>query len=300
MPACLRRTVSFRRQSRPRFIHTRLMACEQTGARVSVAPIKPDGQLDLDQFESMLTTRTKVVSSAHVSNVLGVVYPVARIVEIAHARGILLVVNGAQGIPHEPVDVQSFGCDFYAFSGHKMYGPTGTGALYGRGEWIERIAPQEGGSAMAEHVSFEGWTPKDPPYRFEAGVPSIAEAIALGASLDDLQGLGMERGAAYEESLDQYATKQLAAIDRVRVLGRVDDRVSVVSFTVDGTGPNEVQGLLDRERGIEVRAGDQDAQPLMQFRGVPGVVRASLGFYNTREEIDALVDGVKACFSAIH
>ncbi|MEA2516134.1 MAG: cysteine desulfurase / selenocysteine lyase, partial [Thermomicrobiales bacterium] len=135
---------------------------------------------------------------------------------------------------------------------------------------------------------------------FEAGVPSIAEAIALGASLDDLQGLGMERGAAYEESLDQYATKQLAAIDRVRVLGRVGDRVSVVSFTVDGMDPNEVQGLLDRERGIEVRAGDQDAQPLMQFRGVPGVVRASLGFYNTQEEIDALVDAVKACFSAIH
>lgn len=276
-----------------------LMACEQTGATVRVASIDEAGNLDLDRVAGLLSERTKVLSVAHVSNVLGTIYPIKSLVDLAHARGIPVVVDGAQGAPHLPVDVREMGCDFYAFSCHKMYGPSGLGVLYGQAEWLQKLPPLQGGSPMAQTVTFAGWAPKELPTKFEAGVPAIAETVAFTPTIAYLADVGMERIAAYERELVAYASARLGAIERVRVLGAGSERVSVLSFTLDGIAPQNAGRFLDQEMGIAVRTGALSAQPLMAFLGIPGAVRASFALYNTRAEADALAEGVERCLKTL-
>lgn len=270
------------------------IVCRLTGASVKVAPIEASGDLDLDRFKASLSDRTKIVAVAHISNVLGAVYPIKEIVKAAHARDIPVLVDGAQGAPHVPVDVQDLGCDFYALSAHKMYGPGGVGVLFGRARWLEKLTPHQGGSPMAESVTFESAKFKEIPVKFEAGVPAIAETVGFGASLDYLNAIGMDRIRAYEKDLVERAAKRLASIDRVRLVGSPRDRVSVVSFSVEGMKPEKVMSLLD-EQGIALRAGDLSAQPLMEFYGLSGAVRASFSFYNTVDEIEVLAKGLERC-----
>lgn len=271
------------------------MACKHTGATIRVAPIDQAGNLLLDQFAGLFSDRTKLVGITQVSNVLGTIYPVKQVVELAHARGVPVLVDGAQSAAHLPIDVQDLGCDFFAASGHKMYGPSGTGFLYGRAEWLERMEPSEGGSEMAQSVTFTDWQPKPLPQKFEAGTPAITETVALGTALDYMNGIGMERIKAYEQALVGYATQQLAAIDRVQVLGAGTDRVSIVSFVIDGLEPHQVGQFLDQEAGIATRFGQLSCQPLIKFLGIPGAVRASFSFYNTRDEIDRLAEAMALC-----
>jgi cysteine desulfurase/selenocysteine lyase len=267
------------------------MACRSTGASLRIAPLTPSGDLDLDRLEAMLSDRTRIVAVTHVSNVLGAVVPVRRVVALAHARGIPVLVDGAQGAPHLPVDVQAIGCDFYAGSGHKMGGPSSIGFLYGRAAMLEALPFADGGSTMAERVTFQSVTPKPIPHKFEAGEPCFAEAVAFGAAVDYWLGLGLDCIAAYEEALTTYAVERLSDIPGVRILGAPSERVSVISFLVEGIPPRDVEKALDA-RGIAVRAGDLSAQPLLDLLGVPGAVRASFMFYNTNDEADALVRAV--------
>jgi len=271
------------------------IACGESGARLRVAPINEAGELDLDGFESKLSERTKLVAVAHVSNVLGTINPLREVVSMAHERDIPVVVDGAQGIPHLPVDVRETGCDFYAVSSHKMGGPSSVGFLYGRAEWLERLPIIEGGSHMAEKVSFEEEPQvKSLPMKYEAGTPAFAEVIAYGVAVDYCSGLGMEGIAAYEADLLGYATERIKRIDRVRVIGAAREKASILSFVADGVEPKQIEKSLDKE-GIAVRAGTMSAQPLMKLLGVKGVVRASFMFYNTREEADVLARGIEKC-----
>ena len=268
------------------------MLCEERGARLRVAPINDDGELLLDEFEKLLNDRTRLAAVAHVSNALGTVNPVQTLIQMAHKRGIPVLVDGAQAVPHMRVDVRELDCDFYAFSGHKLFGPTGVGILYGKRNWLEQMPPYQGGGDMISSVTFEKTTYNDLPYKFEAGTPIIAGAIGLGEAIRYLNAIGLDRIAAYEKDLLTYATQALSAIEGIRLIGTAREKASVVSFVLDSVHPHDVGTVLDRE-GIAVRAGHHCAQPVMQRFGVASTTRASLAFYNTREEIDALAAGIR-------
>jgi cysteine desulfurase/selenocysteine lyase len=265
---------------------------EQKGAKLRVIPVSDTGELLLDEFERLLNDRTKVVAIAHVSNVLGTINPIAEVVRLAKARGITVVVDGAQAVAHMPVDVQALGCDFYAFSGHKIFGPTGVGVLYGRKALLESMPVYQGGGGMIGRVTFERTTFADLPYKFEAGTPHIAGAIGLAAALDYLTAIGIERVAAYEDELLKYATRALTEVPGLRLTGTAPAKASVLSFVLGDVHPHDVGTILDRE-GVAVRAGHHCCQPLMARLGVPATARASLALYNTREDVDALVAALR-------
>lgn len=267
------------------------LVAARTGAVVRVAPVTDDGALDFAAFQALLGPRTKVVSMTHVSNALGTIFPVRQIADAAHAVGAVLVVDGAQGAVHLPIDVTALGCDFYAFSGHKVYGPTGIGVLWGRAELLASMPPWQGGGEMIAHVSFDGTTFAEPPARFEAGTPAIAEAIGLGVAVDWLAALGREDLAAYERELLAYGTRLLGDIDGLRLIGTAPHKASILSFVIDGAHAMDVATLLD-EQGIAVRTGHHCAQPAMERFGVPGTCRASLGCYTTADELDRLAEGI--------
>jgi cysteine desulfurase/selenocysteine lyase len=268
------------------------MLCEERGARLRVAPIHDSGEIDLDALRALLSERTRIVAMAHVSNVLGTLNPVREITELAHAHGIPVLVDGAQAVPRVPVDVAALGCDFYAVSGHKLYGPNGIGALWTRAELLEAMPPWQGGGSMIESVSFEKTTYAGVPTRFEAGSPNAEGAVGLGAALDWLSALGMERVAEHEAELLAYGTELLDAIPGVRIHGRAAAKTGVISFTVEGVHPHDVGTVLDGE-GIAIRAGHHCAQPLMERYGVPAMARASLGVYNDRSDLDRLAQAVR-------
>ncbi len=266
--------------------------CEETDAKLRVIPMNVRGELLMDEFERMLSERTRIVAVNHVSNALGTVNPVAEIVRQARRAGAVSLIDGAQAVPHMPVDVQALGCDFYAFSGHKMCGPTGIGALYARRELLERMKPYQSGGDMILSVSFEKTIYNEAPYKFEAGTPNIADAIGMGAAVDYLEAVGMEGIAAYEESLLAYGLEKLGAVDGLRFIGAAANRAGVISFILDGIHPADLGTILDRQAAA-VRIGHHCAEPVMRFYKVPATVRASLAFYNTREDIDALVDAIE-------
>jgi cysteine desulfurase/selenocysteine lyase len=268
------------------------LLCEQTGARLRVIPINDDGELVMDEFAEMLNSRVKMVALAHLSNALGTINPVRRIVELAHSRDIPVLLDGAQAAPHLKVDVRELDCDFYAFSGHKMCGPTGIGVLYGKSHWLESMPPFMGGGDMIALVTFEKTTYNTLPYKFEAGTPNIEGAIGLGVAIEYLNGVGLDRIAAYEHELLDYATEIIGALPGVKIIGAAREKASVLSFTVDGIHPHDVGTILDQE-GIAIRAGHHCAQPVMKRFDVPATARASLAFYNTKEEIDALAEGIQ-------
>jgi cysteine desulfurase/selenocysteine lyase len=267
------------------------MLCDEKRAHLRVAPINNAGELELDAFEKLLSPRTRIVAVTHVSNALGTVNPLRKIVQLAHARGALVLVDGAQAVPHLPVDVQAIGCDFYAFSGHKLYGPSGAGALYGRAELLEAMPPWQGGGEMIASVTFEKTTYNVLPHKFEAGTPNIAGVIALGAAIDYVTDLGLEAIAAHEDDLLSYGTRALTAIPGLRLVGTAREKASVLSFVLEGIHPHDIGTVLDYE-GIAVRTGHHCAQPVMERFGLPATTRASLGCFNTKEEIDALVRGI--------
>jgi len=266
--------------------------CQQTGAVLKVAPINLEGELILEEFEALLSNSTKLVSVTHMSNALGTINPVKRIVELAHAKGVPVLLDGAQAIPHMAVDVQDLDCDFYAFSGHKLFGPSGVGVLYGKEALLKAMPPWQGGGDMIRMVTFEKTQYNDLPYKFEAGTPAIAEVIGLGAAVDYVAGLGMEAIAAYEHRLLQYATKKALEIPALKLIGTAQDKGAILGFTLHHIHPHDIGTLLD-QLGIAVRAGHHCAMPVMDFYGVPATARASFAFYNTFEEIDVLVDGIK-------
>jgi len=267
------------------------MACEATGAHIKVIPINDAGELRFDEFLRLLGPRTKFVAIGHVSNALGTVNPVKRIVDAAHGLGVPVLIDGAQAVPHAPVDVQAIGCDFYAFSGHKMYGPTGIGVLWGKRDHLQAMPPWQGGGDMIRSVTFAKTTYNDVPFKFEAGTPHIEGAIGLGAAVDYLSHIGMANIQAHEKDLLEYATKKLGGLKGIRILGTAKDKAAVLSFIVEGVHPHDVGSLLDRD-GIAVRTGHHCAQPVMDHYGVPATSRASFGLYNTRAEVDALVAGL--------
>jgi len=265
---------------------------DEKNARLRVIPITDEGEIRLDEYEGLLSPRTRIVAITHVSNALGTVNPVRRMVEMAHRRGIPVLIDGAQGAPHLAVDVQALDCDFYTFSGHKLYGPTGIGVLYGKAAVLEAMPPYQGGGDMIRSVTFEKTTYNDIPYRFEAGTPNISAAIGLGAAIDYIERTGREAIADYESELLSYATRRVSAIPGVRIIGTAKEKAGVLSFIIDGIHPHDVGTILDLE-GIAVRTGHHCAQPVMERFGVPATTRVSLAFYNTREEIDALVKGIE-------
>jgi cysteine desulfurase / selenocysteine lyase len=267
------------------------LVCGQTGALLRVARIDEQGAIDLEHFHSLLGPRTRFVALAHVSNALGTINPVQEMIAAAHARGVPVLLDGAQGVPHMRVDVQALGSDFYAFSGHKMYGPTGIGVLHGRTELLEAMEPYQGGGDMIRSVSFEQTTYNTLPYRFEAGTPDIAGAIALGAAVDFIRSLGADAIGAHEATLVELATHQLSAIPGIRLIGTAPHKAAVVSFVMDGVHPHDVGTILDRE-GIAVRTGHHCAQPVMDRFDVPATTRASFAAYNTAAEVERLVEGL--------
>jgi cysteine desulfurase / selenocysteine lyase len=268
------------------------MLCEQTGARLRVIPINHDGELVLDEYLRLLNDRTKFVSVTHVSNALGTIVPVTEIVAAAHAREIPVMLDGAQAVPHLKVDVQDLGCDFYAFSGHKMFGPTGVGVLYGRRELLDSMPPYQGGGDMISLVTFEKTHYNVLPYKFEAGTPNIAGGIGLGAAVDYLQGLAWDQLMAHEEDLLLYATEQLARIGGLKIIGTAKQKAGVLSFVFSQIHAHDVGTILDQE-GVAVRAGHHCAMPVMQRFGVPATTRASFALYNTREEVDVLAGAIQ-------
>jgi cysteine desulfurase/selenocysteine lyase len=263
------------------------MLCEQTGARLRVVPMDRRGVVDFDAYRALLGPRTRIVALAHVSNALGTVLPIREFIAEARARGIATVVDGAQAVPHQRIDVQALGCDFYAFSGHKMYGPTGIGVLYAREAVLATLPPWQGGGDMILTVSFTRTTWNSLPWRFEAGTPNIAGAVGLGAAIDWLGQVGMEAIAAHEADLLAFATERLATIPGLTIIGTAPDKASLVSFTVDGVHPHDLGTVLDAE-GVAVRTGHHCAMPVMEFFDVPATTRASFALYNTREEIEIL------------
>jgi cysteine desulfurase/selenocysteine lyase len=265
--------------------------CQQTGARLVVAPIDARGDVIVEEFARRLSPRTRLVALAHVSNALGTVLPVSELAGLAKRQGAVVVVDGAQAVPHMKVDVQDLGCDFYAFSGHKMYGPTGIGVLYGKAQLLEEMPPYQGGGDMISSVTFERTIFTKLPHKFEAGTPSIAAGIALGAAVDYLENTGMSAIAQYEHDLLLYATEALATVRGLKIIGTAEHKAGVISFVLDGIHPHDIGTVLDQE-GIAIRTGHHCAQPVMDFFGIPATARASLAFYNTRAEIDALVAGL--------
>jgi cysteine desulfurase / selenocysteine lyase len=268
------------------------LLCQEKKANLRVAPINEHGELLLDEFEALLGPRTKMVAVGHVSNALGTINPLKQMIAMAHARNIPVVVDGAQAAPHLRVDVQDLDCDFYAISGHKMYGPTGIGVLYGKLALLEAMPPYQGGGDMISSVTFEKTIYNRVPHKFEAGTPDMSGAVGLHAAIDYLNRLGMEKIAAYEHDLLAYATQKLGAIPGVRLIGTAKDKASVLSFVIEGVHPHDIGTILDQE-GIAIRTGHHCAQPVMERFGIDATARASLGLYNTREEIDALVRGIQ-------
>ena len=265
--------------------------CEEKGARLKVIPINDDGELLLDEYENLLSPRTRFVSVVHQSNALGTINPAEQIIELAHARGIPVLLDGAQAVAHVPIDVQKLGCDFYAFSGHKLYGPTGVGVLYGRAELLDAMPPYQGGGEMIRSVTFEKTLYNVIPNKFEAGTQNIAGSVGLGAAIDYVNSVGMANIGAWEKELLEYGTERLSEIELVQLIGTARHKGSILSFVMENAHPHDVGTILDAE-GIAVRTGHHCAQPLMDRYGVPATVRASLAFYNTKEEIDTLVKGI--------
>ena len=268
------------------------MLCERKGAVLRVVPINDDGTLCMDEYRRLLSDKTRLVCCTHVSNVLGTVNPVKEIVEIAHSNGTPVIIDGAQSTPHFAVDMQEIGCDFFAFSGHKIYAPTGVGVLYGKEEWLEKLPPYQGGGEMIQKVTFEHTTYNALPYKFEAGTPDYVATHALAAALDYVSNLGMDNIFAHEQALTRYALERLSQIEGMRIFGPMEGRDAVISFLVGDIHHLDMGTLLDR-LGIAVRTGHHCADPLMSRLGITGTVRASFGLYNTREEVDALADGVE-------
>ncbi|MFN8004518.1 MAG: cysteine desulfurase [Acidobacteriota bacterium] len=268
------------------------MLCEQTGATLRVIPINDAGELLLDEYERMLNPKVKLVAVAHLSNALGTLNPVQRIIELAHAQDIPVLLDGAQAAPHIKVDVRELDCDFYALSGHKLCGPTGIGVLYGKSRWLEAMPPVFGGGDMIASVTFEKTTYNTLPHKLEAGTPHIEGGIGLGVAVDYLTGIGLDRIAAYEHELLEYATELIGSIPGVTLVGTAREKASVLSFTIDNIHPHDIGTILDQE-GIAIRAGHHCAQPVMKRFGVPATARASFAFYNTKAEIDALAVGIQ-------
>jgi cysteine desulfurase/selenocysteine lyase len=267
------------------------LLCAEKGASLRVARIDEAGQVDLAEFERLLSPRTRIAAFAHVSNALGTINPVERMTELAHASGAVVLIDGAQAAPHLRVDVRAIGCDFYAFSGHKVYGPSATGALYGREELLQAMPPWQGGGDMIASVSFEKSTWNELPYKFEAGTPNVAGVIALGAALDWVNGLGLDAVASHEHALLEHGTRLLSELRGVTLVGTAKRKAGVLSFLIDGVHPHDVGTVLDHE-GIAVRTGHHCAQPVMERFGIPATTRASLAVFNTKEELDALASGI--------
>jgi cysteine desulfurase/selenocysteine lyase len=268
------------------------LLCEEKGAKLRVAPINDRGELLLEEFEKLLSPKTKIVAIGHISNALGTINPVREIVRMAHARNIPVLVDGAQAAPRMPVDVRALDCDFYAVSGHKMYGPTGIGVLYGKTALLEAMPPWQGGGDMIASVTFDKTIYNRLPYKFEAGTPNIADTIGLGAAIEYLNNLGPEQVEAYEAELLAYATSKVESIPGVQIIGTAREKAGVLSFVMEDIHPHDIGTILDRE-GIAVRTGHHCAQPVMQRFNIPATVRASFGLYNTREEVDALAAGIR-------
>lgn len=267
------------------------MIAEQTGAVIKVVPIDDSGTFLLDEYEKLLSPRTKMVAVTHVSNALGTVVPVSDVIRLAHAQGALVLLDGCQAVPHIPVDVQTLDVDFYVFSGHKLYGPSGIGVLYGKQALLQAMPPYQGGGEMIDRVTFEKTTYADLPFKFEAGTPHIAGIIALGSAIDYLNVLGFEAIAAHEHDLLSYATERLAGMNSVNIVGTAAEKAAILSFNIHDVHPHDVGTILDYD-GIAVRTGHHCAQPVMDRFDVAATVRASFGLYNTREEVDVLVDGI--------
>ncbi len=268
------------------------MLCEQTGAILKVAPMNVAGELLMDEFEQLLSAKTKLVAVVHMSNALGTLNPVEQIIALAHAKNIPVMLDGAQAIPHTAVDVQKLDCDFYVFSGHKLYGPSGVGVLYGKQALLEAMPPYQGGGDMIRTVSFEKSTYAGLPYKFEAGTPAIAEIIGLGAAVDYLNTIGMQAIADHEASLLAYATQQALQIDGLNIIGEAKEKGAILSFTLGRIHPHDIGTMLD-SLGIAIRAGHHCAMPVMEFYQVPATARASFAMYNTKAEIDVLISGIK-------
>ncbi|WP_411727230.1 SufS family cysteine desulfurase [Methyloglobulus sp.] len=269
------------------------MLCEQTGAALKVAPINLQGELIFAEFEKLLSDRTKLVSVVHMSNALGSINPVKKIIALAHDKNIPVLLDGAQAIPHMPVDMQGLDCDFYVFSGHKLYAPSGIGVLYGKQALLEAMPPYQGGGDMIRKVTFEATEYNTLPYKFEAGTPNIADVVGLGAAIDYLNEIGMANIAAYEAELLAYATQQARQIKGLRIIGEAEDKGAILSFVLARIHPHDIGTMLD-SLGIAIRAGHHCAMPVMDFYGVPATARASFAMYNTKEEIDVLMQGIES------
>ena len=267
------------------------LVCEQTGAELVVAPINEAGEVNIDTLFSLLDSGVKMLATAHVSNALGTLIPIKKIIDKAHSLEIPVLVDGAQAVPHFPVDMQELDCDFYAFSGHKMFGPTGIGILFGKEKLLDAMPPYQGGGDMILEVSFSGTTYNDLPYKFEAGTPNISGAVGLGAAANYLQAVGMNAVSTYEHELLRYLSGQLGQVDGVRLIGTAADKASVQSFLLDDIHPHDLGTILDHE-GVAIRTGHHCAMPVMDFYGIPGTARASLALYNNRDDIDRLVTGL--------
>jgi cysteine desulfurase/selenocysteine lyase len=268
------------------------MLCEEKGAILRVIPMNDAGELLLDEYDALLNDKTKIVAVTHISNALGTINPIKEMIATAHKHGIPVLIDGAQGAPHLPVDVLDLDCDFYVFSGHKIFAPTGSGVIYGKKEWLEQMNPFQGGGDMIRSVTFEKTTYAGLPNKFEAGTPAIASQIGLGAAIDYLSGIGREQAVRYERELLEYATERISSIEGVRIIGTAKEKASVLSFVLGEVHPHDIGTILDQE-GIAIRAGHHCAQPVMQRFGVPATARASFAFYNTRAEVDALASAIE-------
>lgn len=265
--------------------------CEDRGARLKVLPFSENGELCVEQLESLITSRTKIVAMTHVSNTLGTINPVKEVIRIAHAHHLPVMIDGAQAVAHCPVDVQDLDCEFYCFSGHKMYGPMGIGVMYGKEEWLNQMKPYQGGGEMISNVTFEKTTYNELPFKFEAGTPAVGDVIGLRKAIEYMQSVGVQNIADYENELLQYGTEELLKIDGLRIYGQAAHKAAVISFLIDNIHPYDLGVLLDHQ-GVAVRTGHHCTQPIMTHFGIPGTVRASFALYNTKEEIDALVKAV--------
>ena len=268
------------------------LVCERKGARLRVIPFSDEGVLDLEALETLFNERTRIVAVNHVSNTLGTVNPIGEIIQMSHKHNVPVLIDGAQAISHRQVDVQALGCDFYCFSGHKMYGPMGVGIMYGREELLEQLPPYQGGGEMIKDVTFERTTYNELPFKFEAGTPSVGDVIGLHSAIDFMQQIGIDRIATYEKELTDYATEQMHTIDSLRIFGTAPEKTSVISFLIGNAHPYDTGTLLDK-LGIAVRTGHHCTQPIMDRFGIPGTVRASFAIYNTPAEIDILIAAIK-------
>ena len=268
------------------------MLCEKTGAVLKVIPMNNQGELILSEFDKLLSDKTKIVTVNHISNALGTLNPIKYMIDKTHEFGAAILIDGAQAVPHLKPDVQELDCDFYVFSGHKMCGPTGTGILYGKEEWLRKLPPYQGGGEMIKEVTFEKTTYADLPHKFEAGTPNIAGGIVLGTAVDYLNEIGFENIQAYENELLRYGTEKLLEIEGLTIFGTSKEKASVISFNIDGIHPYDIGTIIDN-KGIAVRTGHHCAQPIMNFFQIPGTIRASFAFYNTKEEIDSMVEAIK-------